>query len=709
MSQDPVVVSASPPGPGVVEGRGGDSAEACGGGRVGALGFRVVGPGCAVDIPGASGSDAATRTAAAAKGVGPGLGLIPPEQIDLVRERADIVELIGERLQLTKKGTQFWACCPFHQEKTASFSVHPGRQIFKCFGCQVGGNIFGFLEKYERVSFPEAVRLVADRVGIELTEEKGERRRRRRKRDLLEINEEVCRWFESRLADPRDGAKGREYLERRGITPEMAQLFRIGLAPPGWEGLLQRARRMGIGPDSLETLGLVVRNERRNSLYDRFRDRLIFPICDERGRVIAFGGRRFGDDPGSPKYINSSEVPGIFEKRRVLYGLHLAREARVNHLIIVEGYTDAIMATQAGIPGVVAVLGTAFGPDHVPLVRRFAERVTILFDGDEAGRRAAERSLGPLLPVDLEIRVALLTGGQDPCDAIVAEGAEAFRQKVERAPEVFDVLLENIEAESGGSLVEQARAIERTLKLLAPMDPLRLHLHLGRFAHRFGLSEAELRQKLQNLRGGGSPSGSSAEAGPGRRGDGGPGRPGGPRKGFERRMGPKERARETRRELREERAKAPSAPTRRFGRGSELKLLEALLACPEKAPEVFEILTPRHFTAGPSRDLATRIQVRCDLGQVVSEATLYDEELEPAEVELLNLLGAKLAVGQERNKDYAGELEPEACRRLVQRLRREQRKEIRRQLDAAIRAGDEELAQELEDELDALLAEPDGG
>lgn len=616
--------------------------------------------------------------------------MIPPQEIDLVRERADIVAVIGERLQLTKKGRQFWACCPFHNEKTPSFSVNAERQIFKCFGCQKGGNVFGFLQEYERLSFPEAVSLLADRVGITLTKTRGGDGRGSQRRELLEVTEEAARFYEQHLWSERGGAEARAYLERRGISEDSARRFRLGLAPSEWDGLLRHARRRSIEAPMLKRLGLVVEKDQGSRGYDRFRGRLMFPIRDAQGRVIAFGGRRLDDQDKSPKYINSSEIPGLFEKRRVLYGLDQAKRDRADHLIIVEGYTDAIMAHQAGVPGVVAVLGTAFGQDHIPMVRRFAEQVTVLFDGDAAGRAAARRSLEPLLGSELEIRVTLLPEGTDPCDLIVASGAEAFRAAIDQGSEVFDFLLDRIEEEASGSLAARARAIEGTLTLLAPLEPIRLHLHLGRFAHRFGLSEDELRRKLKSLRGQARPGSDEPrrERAPRPEEGSAPPRPEGWGRGS--RRGPPRRSH--------------AGNAQRFGRGNELKILEALVACPERAEGVLQILTPRHFSEGPPRELASRIQIGVDLGQEFSEAALYDQLSEDGQ-ELLGYLTEKINQGLEREKNYQEVLSPATCSRLIKTLRRQQREEIRAQLQEAERRGDRERADELERELNAMLAE----
>lgn len=649
------------------------------------------------------------------------MGLIPPEQIEIVRERADIIAIIGERLSLTQKGRQFWACCPFHQEKTASFSVHPDRQIYKCFGCQKGGNVFTFLQEYERVSFPEAVKIVADRLGIELkTRSGGDRGRLDERKQLFELSEWAAKFYEKQLWGSGAEAKvAQRYLKDRQISEESARTYRLGLSLPSWEALYQQARKDKKPIPLLVKLGLLIEKDDRRSqrsCYDRFRGRLMFPIADERGRVLAFGGRRLDDsDKKSPKYLNSAEVPRFFEKRRVLYGLDLAKQDRAERLIIVEGYTDAIMCRQFGIKGAIAVLGTAFGKDHIPLISRFSNQVVVLFDGDSAGRAAAQRSLSPLLSTDLELKVACLDAAKDPCDYLLDQGPEAFTEFLEGAPEVFDFLLDQAEEQAGASLAERARVIEETLALIAPLDSIRLHLHIGRFAHRFGVSEEDLRKRLVGLRGEGSSNTREADHMTPRSKSGkGGGRSGsGPRKrskpynkGPYKKGGYKKDRRQGHMLHAEDQAPRMSKPPgyKRFGRGAALRILEALLACPERAAEVFRILTPRHFPSGSMRDLATLMQVRSDLGQKFDEARLYDE-LDEQGLELLHYLSDQIHLGQSRNKNYEGELEPAACQRLVKTLGKQQRQDVRMQLQRAREEGDDELAAELEQELDELLRE----
>lgn len=662
------------------------------------------------------------------------MGLIPAAQIDLVRERADIVEIVAERLTLTQKGRQFWACCPFHQEKSPSFSVNPQRQIFKCFGCQKGGNVFGFIQEFERVSFPEAVRIVADRVGIRIDEDEGASRRDDRRRQLLELTDWACRQFEQQLwAETAEAQAVRDYLNRRGIREDTARRYRLGYAPPGWDGLMTAARRAGHSERDLAELGLVVDREGATRVYDRFRDRLMFPICDARGRPIAFGGRRLNEDPESPKYINSSEIPGLFEKRRVLYAIDKARAAHVDRLIVVEGYTDVILSEQAGVKGVVAVLGTAFSVDHVPLVSRMAKQVVLLFDGDAAGQAAAMRSLGALVAAPLDIRVATMKGAKDPADLVMSEGSEALTALIDEAAELLEFLLDHARAEAEESIEAKARVIERILTLLLPLsrDRIRADLHLRRCAERLAISEESLRDRYRILLEKASqqearshpersappaPRSSPSEApspvhkaaergGPQttnlRRGRGGgnqaPREPGARQRSY-----PDSNARP-------EPARIEAPRPRRvegFDSGAQLKILEALLVLPERALEVFSILRIPCFRAGPSRTLANEIQAFADRCEPFTVARLYDHfKSDPEVLALINELEGKISDGQERNKDYTSELSEQACTRVTVAYQRDQRRELMRLIALARHEGRDDDLQSLEAELEMLTSD----
>jgi DNA primase len=416
------------------------------------------------------------------------LSRIPEDVLDTVRSSVDLVELIGRYAPLKRSGRTYKACCPFHEEKTPSFVVWPQTGIWKCFGCGRAGNAYGFLMEKEGVSFREAAEQLARAAGITIEDDDpGARRQASRRTRLREACEWACRFFETWLRRP-EGRGAVDYLKRRGITGETAQRFRLGYAPPGWEGLLRDGASSGFDEDLLVEAGLLVRRDpddrrRGSGVYDRFRDRLVFPIADGQGRVIAFGARALGD--AEPKYLNSPETP-LFTKGRHLYALHLARPEmmRSGEGGVMEGYTDVVMAHQCGWPVAVAGLGTALTPQQASLVARHVKRLYLLYDGDAAGRAAAARAIPSFLPADIEARVALLPPGRDPCDILVEGGVEALRGHLDAAPEAFDHLLAaGGEAEDASSVAGRARAVDEALDALRGVtSQVRLALYLDRIA-----------------------------------------------------------------------------------------------------------------------------------------------------------------------------------------------------------------------------------
>jgi DNA primase len=343
-------------------------------------------------------------------------GFVSRESIQQVQQYCDIVEVISQHVQLKKAGTSYKGLCPFHEEKTPSFNVHPGKQIFKCFGCQKGGDVIKFVEEFERVPFHEALQILADRSGITLKYEEGRTPQRDDKRErYYDINRWAVSFFENNLQRPM-GEVARQYLADRGISDEMVKTFRIGYSPDSWDGMLSAARSRKIPAAELEKLGLVIPRKQGDGHYDRFRNRLMFPIYDTRNRPIGFGGRVLpGAEEGQPKYINSPESV-LFSKGSNFYALNLAKEQAMkdDSLVVVEGYTDVIAAHQAGVGNVIATLGTAMTEEHLRMLRRFTRRVVILFDMDNAGQDAAARSIDLMLRESMEIRVATLGEGKDP-------------------------------------------------------------------------------------------------------------------------------------------------------------------------------------------------------------------------------------------------------------------------------------------------------
>lgn len=350
-----------------------------------------------------------------------------------VKAAVDIVDLLGGYLDLKPAGTgRFKALCPFHQEKTPSFHVSRDRQTFHCFGCDKGGDIFSFIQDIEGIGFREALEQLADRAGIQVpTYSGGDKGGEDDRAELFKVHEFAARFYHESLMGE-SGIAGREYVKSRGFGVEMAKRFEIGYVREGWQHLTDAALAKGFHRSILELSGLAKQGER--GLYDRFRNRLMFPIRDVSGRVVAFGGRALDDDPA--KYMNSPENP-VYKKNRVLYGLNEARESlrETKEAIIVEGYFDVIRCVDMGIENVVAACGTALTPAHATLLKRYVSNVLVVFDGDEAGVRAALRSVGILVAAGLSVRAMTLPDGLDPDDYLQAHGAEAFQKLASDAPD----------------------------------------------------------------------------------------------------------------------------------------------------------------------------------------------------------------------------------------------------------------------------------
>jgi DNA primase len=374
-------------------------------------------------------------------------GLVSPATLERIRAANDIVDIIGASLPLKRAGANFVTLCPFHKEKTPSFNVNPQRQIFHCFGCHKGGDVFTFVREYENVDFPEAVRRLAERAGIplEFDRDLGQQRTRHLKEILLRIHEEITQRWHHLLLNEAAGQVARDYVAKRRVSQEAVKLFRLGFAPDAWDDTVSWARAKGYDLDVVEQAGLIIRKEGENTYYDRFRGRLMFPICDEQGRVIAFSGRTLSGDEKIAKYINSPDTP-IFNKGKVIFGLDKAKRALLaaNSAVICEGQLDLIACHMAGVQNVVAPQGTAFTAEHARVLKRFVEEVVLCFDSDTAGRNATVRALDDLLASGLAIRVARMPAPHDPDSFIEAHGAEAFCQLLDRAEGFFDFYLRDL-------------------------------------------------------------------------------------------------------------------------------------------------------------------------------------------------------------------------------------------------------------------------
>ncbi len=418
-------------------------------------------------------------------------GRIPKQFIDELLTRSDIVDVIDARVPLRKAGKDYKACCPFHEEKTPSFTVSADKQFYHCFGCGVHGSAIGFLMDYDHMSFVEAVEELAARAGLTVPKEAGAAFEKDKDTgaDLIELMREAVRFYRQQLREHPQAGRAVEYLKKRGITGEIANEFNLGFAPDGWDNLLRTLGKDDVSREALVRAGLAVKKD-SGGYYDRFRDRVMFPIEDHRGRIVAFGGRII--DKGEPKYLNSPETP-LFHKGRELYGLFHARDAikREIRVLVVEGYMDVVALAQFDIDFAVATLGTATTRDHLERLFRHAPEVVFCFDGDRAGREAAWRALDNALPVLREgrqISFLFLPEGEDPDTLVRKEGREAFLARLKTALPLPDYLFDSLSRQVDlGRLDGRARLVELARPLLSKMPAGVLHQmmldRLGELSH----------------------------------------------------------------------------------------------------------------------------------------------------------------------------------------------------------------------------------
>jgi DNA primase len=437
------------------------------------------------------------------------MGTIPSETIEQIAAANDIVEVIGSYFPLKRAGTNFKALCPFHQEKTPSFIVSPSRQTFHCFGCGAGGSVFRFVMEYEHTDFPSAVRKLAARVGITVVETRGtgdEDRGYESRRTLLKLHADATEWFHENLLKRDVGEAAQKYLKLRGITADIAKNWQLGYAPDEWDAFGSWARGRGYDTRDLITSGLAKTKDdapgaasERSSAYDRFRGRIIFPICNDVGEVIAFSGRLLKDAEGAAKYLNSPETP-LFRKGSVLFGLHKTKRALIeaNRAVVCEGQLDLISLFEAGITNVVAPQGTAFTENQARVLKRFVNEVVLCFDADAAGQKAAERSLDALLQNDLIVQMVEMPGGEDPDSLIRREGKEAFERRVACARDFFDYWIERetatVDLASVGAKMLLARRAAEVISRIGN-DAMRNEV-IYKAAARFDLPAADLKNLL---------------------------------------------------------------------------------------------------------------------------------------------------------------------------------------------------------------------
>jgi DNA primase len=427
---------------------------------------------------------------------------ISEELIRRIREQVDIVEVVSQHLSLKRTGQNYTGLCPFHQEKTASFVVSPTRQIFHCFGCGAGGNVYHFLMRIEGCTFPQAVRVLGERAGIRTPTARRSPPSPEAEKELAQLydlNQAAAHWYHQNLQRP-EARVARRYLADRGMQTEAIEGFYLGYALPAWDELMKRMAEMGWAPTLLEKAGLVSAREQQTGFYDRFRDRIIFPIRNLSGQIMGFGGRALNDT--LPKYLNSPETP-IYIKGRSLYAMEKARQeaGRTGRVIVVEGYFDAIALHQAGIQHVVATLGTALTPFHLQIIRRFARQVVLIFDPDQAGINATLRTVDLFLESGMTATVVSLPGGQDPDSFVRTHGSEAFLRVVHQAKNLMDFALEQFIAQTGTSGIDQKlRVAEQILPLLNKMKNRMEQSHyLRRLSDELQVSEADLAHELKKF------------------------------------------------------------------------------------------------------------------------------------------------------------------------------------------------------------------
>ena len=438
---------------------------------------------------------------------------IPEDKLSEIRHAVDIVEIVSESVLLRRAGKNLVGLCPFHAEKTPSFTVSPDKQIFYCFGCGTGGNVFSFMMKRDGTTFAETARVLARRSGVDLPEKPLsalEKRRISEQDSLFEINRIAADFFHRTLLQPNGEKSGLNYLLGRGVTRQSVEDFQLGYALKGWDNLLGFMTRKKFAPMLLEKAGLIVTRKDGSGFYDRFRERVMFPIYDENSRVVGFGGRVMDD--ASPKYLNSPETP-VYLKRRILYGLHRAKDAcrAEGTVFIVEGYLDLIALHQHGIRNAVATLGTALSPEHIRLLKRYAAHLVLVYDSDEAGIRSAQRCIDIFWKEHVDFRrgdifreeradthILVLPKGHDPDSFVFQHGAGEFRRLAAGAPGIISFMIESAVGKHGLSIEGKIRIVS---DLQAPLgainDSVARALYVQQLSERIGVPEAVILDKLK--------------------------------------------------------------------------------------------------------------------------------------------------------------------------------------------------------------------
>ena len=430
---------------------------------------------------------------------------IPEDKVSEIKNTADIVEVVSEVVLLKKTGKNYVGLCPFHSEKTPSFTVSPEKQIFYCFGCAAGGNVFSFLMKHDGMSFPDAAKILAGRYGIDIpttTMSPEQKRRMSQRESLFAANRQAMEFFRKQLLDDISGRRAMGYLKKRGINKEIFDNFYLGYAPKGWDNLLRFFTKKNISLDLVEKAGLIVSRKEKSGFYDRFRDRLIFPIFDLNMQVIGFGGRVMDDS--LPKYLNSPETP-VYNKSRSLYGLHLAKmKCRENERVfIVEGYFDLLTLHQHGLQDSVATLGTSLTPEHVQLIKGFVGkdgRVILVFDSDDAGIKASQRSIEVFDKGYINAQILILPDGYDPDSFIFEFGVESFLDLVSEAQGIIPFLMDSAVKKHGLSIEGKIRIISEMKEPLGSItDNVRRSLYIKELAECINIDEFAVLEKIRKI------------------------------------------------------------------------------------------------------------------------------------------------------------------------------------------------------------------
>lgn len=430
------------------------------------------------------------------------------DRVIRVKEANDIVDVVGSYLALRPAGGTFKGLCPFHDDSRPSFDVDPNRKRYRCWSCGAKGDVISFVQEFEKISFPEALELLARRANIDLGPQSQTNQGRAQ---LLDAIRWAAKQYHECLLDGPEAHEARNYVAKRQLRGEIVRKWAIGFAPANGHWLLERAERDRIPLELLEEVGLVAPRSSGEGYYDRFRDRVQFPIRDARGQVVGFGGRILPGSPlaeRAPKYYNSCDSP-LFNKSEQLYGIDLARTPaeKVGYLAVVEGYTDVLMAHQCGVPQVVATMGTALNAKHIQQIRRFVPRVVLVYDADDGGDKGVDRALELFAGHDMELAVATLPSGMDPCDLLVKDGPEPFRRALEAATDALEFKLARATSREDTSSVEgRRRVVDAVLGVIALAPPsggagaVKVQLMLGRVARRLGLNERTLESRLDELR-----------------------------------------------------------------------------------------------------------------------------------------------------------------------------------------------------------------